>query len=218
MKKLEQTEYTVKLHEGVKTLVFIYFLNPKLISSFNKEEIIDYIISDLKIKENRKYYILAADLVEQINKKEYDYDLSTFRNEIVQMCILEMIEKTGMLYMENTLYNMVDRVTSNNKYLISERTLRYLDEQLYPKIMYSCYQIIYDALIRLINPVYNIKYISITNKTADLLYNDDEKKIDKLLEDLSMWIKYNNLDYFLKIEKTYEKIYIKVKLKNIFSQ
>ena len=213
MKRLEQTEYTVKLHEGIKTLVFIYFLNPKLISLLKKEEIMEYIFFNLKKKENRKYHLVALDVVEQINKKDSKFDLSSIRCEVVKISLLEMMRNLRLFYFENKLYSLIDKNVENNEYTVNDKTLKYFDDQLYPKIMNAFYEIIYDCLIRLINPLYNVKYISISEKTSKALYSDEvENKNDKLVMDLFEWIYYNNLDYFLNVEQKEDKIILRMHL------
>ena len=211
MKRLEQTEYTVKLHEGVKSLLFLYLNCPKIIIHNKKEDIIGHVINTLKQKNNRPYYIITYDVLEEIKNKENENDIAKIKTEIVKISLINYMENIGLGFTVNYLYNMVDREEMNEDYLLNEKTLRYFDNQLYYLLLDSVCILIYDIIIRLKNTGLRGKNIAITEKTFNALYDENvQNKQEKFLKDLGEWITYNNLDYFLNIEERDEKIIIKV--------
>lgn len=207
---LDKSNYQVKLHEGIKAVILLYLNEPELFM-IKRDESVEILLSKLKDNENYEYYILAANFLVEVSKRYSEYKFDRLRREIVSIYISSYISHSGILEMRNYLYDMKDKGL-NKKYDINIKTLNFLDEQIYLKIINCCLNIIF-SIENSLTPTFK-KYISITKNTSKLLYSElsENEGIKKLYEDIKAWIQYNNLDYFIESWINEDKIYLGIKI------
>lgn len=211
---LNQTCYKTNLSEGIKAFVMFYILDFKFFAKFTKEELLDVIINELKVKENEEFESILVEVIETFDKKHKDYNFKIARKGIVEFLLLgEQLYGQSKEFINNIIAQNSNMVKKLHR--INRKVLDYLDNQLFYKIIDCYYLIVADVFNSKSNPS-NKKKIEISEKTYDVLYSDVEceKRCYDFIYDIRMWIFANSMEDLIEVLEKDKKVYIVINNKN----
>lgn len=211
---LNQTCYKTNLSKGIKAFVMFYILDFKFFAKFTKEELLDVIINELKVKENEEFESILVEVIETFDKKHKDYNFKIARKRIVEFLLLgEQLYGQSKEFINNIIAQNSNMVKKLHR--INRKVLDYLDNQLFYKIIDCYYLIVADVFNSKSNPS-NKKKIEISEKTYDVLYSDVEceKRYYDFIYDIRMWIFANSMEDLIEVFEKDKKVYIVINNKN----